>query len=1065
MKKIALFFSVLLFMGTLAVNAQTRVITGKVTSAEDEAPIPGVSIVVSGTTLGTVTDINGNYSVQVPADAQNLIFSFVGMASQEVAISGRSVINISMQPQAIGVDEVIVVAYGTTTKESFTGSAGTVDSEELGKRQVSNVTQSLSGKIAGVQTTSSSGQPGTAATVRIRGIGSMSASNDPLYVIDGVPYSGSLSAINPNDIETLTTLKDAAASAIYGARGANGVIIITTKSGKTKEALVKVDARWGTNKRGVPNYEVMTDPAMYYETFYQSLYNNRIYAGASSAAAHQFARNNLIPKGNGGLGYMIYTIPEGEYFIGTNGKINPNATLGYSDGDYFYTPDNWYDELFDKGNVRQEYNVSVSGATDKISYYISAGYLDDSGIVEGSGFSRFTGRLNADYQAKDWLKVGANIDHIHYDMKSPTAQTTWGSSGNLFYAANMIAPIYPMYVRRPNGDIWVDDLGITVYDFGTSTNQERAFMGLSNPAITMKLDKHSNLVDQVNSRWFADIDLMEGLKFSTIFGAGVSNAREVHMGNPFYGASVSAEGDVSVDHSRDFSINQQYLLTYKKSVGDHNFDILVGHESFSQKWQYIETYNKKMYNPYIAEIGNAIFDPPTVDSRTAKYATLGYLSRIRYDFNEKYFLSASYRRDASSRFHPDNRWGNFGSIGGAWVIDKESFFESLNAPWVNLLKLKASYGMQGNDALGNNYPYLDQFTVFNSDGNFSTSFSYKGNPDVTWETSYSFNTGLEFELFRNGVSGGIEYFSRKTVDLLYNQPVPVSWGYATIPTNVGSIRNNGVELDLNISIIRNRNLNWSVDLNATHLKNEILDLEESVKENGIKRAFYIYTIGGSLYNSFLREWAGVDPNTGKSLYYRVNDQGEYILDEETGEKTTTDVWTATQQKDQGSTLAKVYGGFGTSLDFFGFDVSAALAYQLGGKVLDFTYEELMHSGDNAGLNWHKDILDAWTPTNTNTNVPRLNSADDTYQLHSTRYLTSSDYLSLNNVTVGYTLPKELTENMAFKSIRFYFVGDNLALLTARKGLDPRQMLGGVETTGNWRYTNLKTFSGGITLTF
>ncbi len=1065
MKKIALFLSILLFMGISMANAQTKVITGTVTSGEDGTSIPGVSVAVEGTTIGTVTNLDGEYSLQVPEDATTLTFSFVGMKTVTKEIVG-SVVDVSMEGETVGLEEVMVVAYGTATKESFTGSAATIETEDIVRRQVSDITKGLSGQVAGVQIINSNGQPGTSASVRIRGIGSMSASNSPLYVIDGVPYDGDMSAINSNDIESLTVLKDAAASAIYGARGANGVIIITTKKGKSGEPVITLDAKWGNNSRAVPSYEVMTDPAMYYETFYKAMYNSKYYAGQSVAASHAFARNNFLDKANGGLGYQIYTVPEGEYVIGTNGKLNPNAKLGYSDGEFYYTPDDWYDEIFNKTNLRQEYNISISGSSEKINFFVSAGYLDDTGIADGSGFKRITGRSNVSYQAKDWLQVGANIDYTNYNIQSPTGQTDWGSSGNLFYVSNLIAPIYPIYVRNADKTIKVDDNGYTVYDYGTSnsTNQIRAFMGLANPAGDLMLDNYDNYNDVITSKWFANVDLMEGLKLSAVIGANATNERYANLYNAFYGSAASDEGRVYVGHERNVSVNQQYLLTYAKSIGAHNFDILAGYESYELKMQYIDTGSKKLYNPTIGEIGNAIYSPAEVDSYTDTYSTLGFLGRVKYDYDEKYFLSVSYRRDASSRFHPDNRWGDFGSVGGAWVMNKENFFTSLNASWINELKLKASYGIQGNDNLGNYYPYLDQFIVTNADGEFSTTFDYKGNKDITWETSFSFNTGLEFALVNKRINGSVEYFSRRTVDLLYNQPVPVSWGYASIPTNVGEIRNYGVELDLSFDIVRTNNVNWSLNLNATSYKNEILDLEESIRETGIKASTYIYEVGGSLYDAYLREYAGVDAVTGKALYYVVED-GEYVL--ENDERTTTDVWADTEQKNQGSTLAKVYGGLGTSLSLYGFDLSVAASYQLGGKVYDFTYEELMHSGDSPGSNWHKDILDAWTPGNDKTDVPRLDAADDTYQKLSNRFLVSSDYFCIDNLTLGYTLPSSLTQNVDISSVRIYLAADNLALFTARQGLDPRQSFGGryYQDVGAHNYTALRTISGGITVTF
>ena len=1057
-----------LVLGIGVATAQTTKITGSVISADDNEPIIGASIVVKGTMVGTVTDFNGAFSLDVPSSAKTLVISYVGMETQELAIKPK--MRVLMESSSQALEEVMVVAYGTAKKSAFTGSASTMKAEKIAERQVANVTNALAGQVAGVQGVSANGQPGKAATIRIRGIGSMSSSSSPLYVVDGVPYDGDIAAINPNDIESMSVLKDASASAIYGARGANGVVLITTKKGTAREAVVTVDAKWGSNSRAVPQYNVMKDPAMYYETAYKALYNSKAYAGGSAADARAYALKNIFSSDNGGVGYQVYTTPNGEDFIGTDGRINPNATLGYSDGSYYYTPDDWYDNTFNKGNLRQEYNATVSGASEKINYYFSLGYLDDAGIISGSGFTRYTGRSKVDYQAKSWLKIGANMAYTYYDSKAPDAQDKWGSSGNLFYITDLIAPVYPIYVRNNDGSIKVDNRGYTVYDFGNSTGQVRPFMPMANPGVTLELDKFHAYTDVLNTKFYAIVDLYKGLQFTANVGVNSSNQRSSILNNPFYGGAVGSEGYVKVKNERNIGLNQQYLLTYKQSFGSHNIDALVGYESYNLKIQEMEGSNKKLYNPFIGELSNAIQTPPTVSSSTDTYSTLGILARVQYDYDGKYFASASYRRDASSRFHPDHRWGNFGSVGAAWLINKEEFFKDLDATWIDLLKIKASYGVQGNDNLlltdgitPNYYAYLDQYTVSNSAGDFATSFTYKGNKDITWETSYSFNAGLEFTLFKERLSGSFEYFSRKTVDLLYNQPVPISLGYSTIPMNVGSMRNAGVELDLNADIIRTKDLTWSFNLNMTHYKNKILDLAETAKNNGgIKSSVTIRNVGGSLYNAYLVKDAGVDPETGKALYY---------VDPDNGDMTTTDDFSAAKQSDLGSTLPKIYGGFGTSVQYRGFDVSVGLSYQLGGKVYDYSYQQLMHSGEanTAGTNWHKDILNAWSETNKGSNIPRISSADKRNQDLSSRFLQSSNYLSLNSVMVGYTFPKKWTTKFMVNNLRIFFSGDNVALIASRKGLDARQNLGvayfGNDDAVGAKYSALRSLSGGISVTF
>ena len=1008
-----------------------------------------------------------------PSSAKTLLVSFIGLATQEVVIKPN--LNISLKPDTETLDEVIVVAYGTAKKSSFTGSASSIKADKLEARVVSNVTNALSGQVAGVQSMSTNGQPGKSAKIRIRGIGSMSSSNDPLYVVDGVPYDGDIASINPADIENMTVLKDAAANAIYGARGANGVILITTKSGQQGEAKITVDAKWGSNKRAVPNYDVMTSASQYYETMYRALYNAKAYYGSTTEEAHAYANKNLLDTNNGGLGYQVYTVPSGQNLIGTDFKLNPNATLGYSDGDYYYTPDNWYDEIFGKGNLRQEYNITVSGKTDKLSYFASAGYLDDSGIIDNSSFTRYTGRGKVDYQAKSWLKVGTNIAYTYQNMHSPEAQDNWGSSGNLFYVTNLIAPIYPMYVRNPDGTLAINSsTGGLVYDNGsTSTNSKRAFMNMARPAGNIDMDRYNQYTDAISGKWYAIITPLEGLSLTANIAANVSNDRTNNLYSRWGGSNTTSDGSTYVKHEREYGINTQYLASYIHTFAEkHNIDLLVGYELYKYKNQLLSGSNDHLYDPFIGELNNAGgTSNKKAESYTDNYMTEGILSRVQYNYDGKYFLSASYRRDASSRFSKDNRWGNFGSIGGAWLMTQENFMKDLK--WIDMLKAKVSWGVQGNDHLlmtlggvsyNNWYAYQDQFKVTYSEDTkqYSLVNLYKGNKDLTWETSYAFNAGFDFELFGSRLNGSIEYFSRKTVDLLYNQPVPLSSGISigSIPQNVGSIMNKGVEIDLNGVIIRNKNFEWDMNFNLTHYSNKITDLADNVKETGIKGSSYIYEIGGSLYESYLKSYAGVDKTTGSALYYVDPDKGNYE---------TTDDWSKAQLAHQGNTLPKVYGGLGTSLSAYGFDFSIQMAYQLGGRIYDGTYQAIMHTGFSsmAGTNWSKDILKAWTPENPNTDVPRLCASDNSYQLDSNRFLTSSDYLSLNNITLGYTLPKKWMRAMQISNLRLYVTADNLAVLSARKGLDPRMSLGtGSSTTsGNYTYSPMRTIAGGLTVTF
>ena len=1065
----------LAFLTAITASAQEITVSGTVTDSSTGEPVPYASVHVEGTMTGTNTDGEGQYSLEVPRDGI-LVFSSIGYTTIRIPVESRTLIDISLSPDTEYLDETIVVAYGTATKSSFTGSASMVRAEAIESRVSTNVTSALAGTVPGVQIISSSGDPASGGgTIRIRGIGSMSASNSPLYIVDGMPYDGAISEINPNDVESMSVLKDASASAIYGARGANGVVLITTKrAGGSSDATVRFDARWGSNSRLIPQYDVISDPGQYYETQYRQMYNSQIYAGKSSDEAYAYADANILDRNNGGLGYQVYTVPAGEKFIGNDFRLNPDATLGYSDGEYYYIPDNWYKEAF-SNSFRQEYNLSVSGAKDRMNYYGSVGYLNDGGIVSNSGYQRYTARINLDWQAKPWMKVQSSMSYSHTDSQTASYTSSYGSSGNIFYVTNMMAPIYPLYVRDASGEIMYEN-GMKVYDSNQTNFARPAFTG--NAVRDNEVDRRQNYGDMIIGKWGLVLTPVEGLSLTANIGLSNDNRRYNALYSRF-GAQIATDGLAYVSHDRRFAVNSQYLAGYKTDFGGsfHNLDILVGYEIYRMKEQLLEGQNDHLFNPMTGELGNADgVSSRQTSSYTAEYMTQGFLARVQYDYAGRYFISASYRRDGSSRFAPGNRWGDFGSAGAAWLISDEEFMQG--AQWIGMLKLKASYGVQGNDNLYPDanyarkyYPYSDNYThSFNEgSGEYSVSLDYKGNEELTWESSHSFNIGADFEMFGNRLNGSIEYFSRKTVNLLYSKDVPLSSGNPTgyYPVNVGSIVNNGFEASLDGIIISNGEVSWSWNMNISHYRNRIVALDPSVSEEGIKGGNYIYKIGGSLYEAYMRSYAGVNPETGKARWYRkvIGENGEW-----TGESVMTEVFSEASQYELGSVLPKVYGGFGTTLKAYGIDFTAQFSFQLGGRYYDGTYQALMHTSSGVGTAWHKDVLDSWSPENPDSDIPRLDGDTSVGQTAVSNYLISSDYISINNITLGYSFPEKWISAMKIKGLRAYISGDNLAVLSARKGVDPRFSLGlGSLTSGSGlssgAYSAMRTVTGGITITF
>jgi len=1088
MKKIRIFFAamVMLVLSTAAF-AQNITVNGTVKDESGDGIVQASVVLKGSNTVYTMTNLSGEFTLSVPANGV-LQVSCIGYTVAEVPVNGRARLDIVLAINNNILDETIVVAYGTATKSSFTGSVTQVKSETIEKKLATNVTSALAGTTPGVQITSSSGDPtGDGQTIRIRGIGSMSASNSPLIIVDGIPYDGAISDINPQDVESMSVLKDAAASAIYGHRGANGVVIITTKKGSAGDAQVKLDARYGVNSRLIPNYDVITDPGQYYETYYQMMYNQYRYAGHTVAESYAYANKYLFDQNNGGLGYQVYTVPEGENLIGTNFKLNPNATLGYYDGEYYYTPDDWYKEAFHNA-IRQEYNISAAGAVgSRMNYYASVGYLDNSGIVNNSGYKRYTGRINAEYQAKSWMRLSSSMSISHSDSQSADWSDSYGSSGNLFYITNNMAPIYPLYVRKLDEDgnpYIVKDNGRILYD-SNNTNQIRAW-AVGNAVRDNEYDDTRSYADVVNGKFGATLTPLKGLTLSANVGFTFDNTRYSSLSSQFAGSS-GTDGYVYVSHSRMFTVNQQYLAEYKFSIAEkNNIDLLAGFEKYELTSQGLSGSNYYLFNPFVGELNNADGTGSMVSnaSSTNRYTTQGFLSRIQYDYDGRIFASASYRRDASSRFAEGHRWGNFGSAGVAWLISKESWF---NAKPVDMLKLKVSYGIQGNDNLGSYYPYSDQYShSWNETDGYKVEKTYVGNEELTWETSRSFNIGADFELFHGYLNGTFEWFSRTTTDLLYSKSVPQSAGNPTgaIPVNVGSILNRGFELSIDGNIINTKNIQWNWNANFSHYINRVLELDESVSENGIRSGNRIIKEGGSLYDAYMYKFAGVNPETGAAQYYAeelLNEKGEptgtYVarptqkqIDKHQTTTVITETFANATQYNLGSVLPKLFGGFGTSINAYGIDFSCQFSYQLGGKYYDGSYQALMHTQASAGQAWHKDILNAWTPENTKTDIPRNDGDIQVAQSALDRFLISSNYLSVNNVTLGYTLPSKWTKKVGIEGLRFYVAGENLAVLTARKGVDPRFSMGlGSMTSGTGLntgyYSALRSVTGGVTLTF
>ena len=1048
----------------LQLGAQNVSVNGTVLDENNE-PVIGAGVLVKGTTdNGVITDIDGHFSMKGLKSSDILVVSCVGMITQEVAVKPELTIILLTDQEML--DDVIVVAFGQQTKASFTGSASVVKKEELEKKQLTNVLSGLQGQVAGLQMVNNSGSPTATPSMAIRGFGSINAGTSPLIIVDGSPYDGGWNNLNPNDVESITVLKDAASNALYGARGANGVIMITTKKGKTEDAVVTLSTKWGVNSRATQEYDYVTNPAQYYELFYQALYNYNVRDNGLSAYDAHIAANNTIglPASQGGLGYIVYSVPEGEYLIGTNGKLNPHATLGnrvYSNGK-FYTlmPDDWIDEGFRQG-LRQEYNLNVSGGNSKLNFYGSLGYLSNEGIAYNSDFNRYTARFNADYQAKSWLKVGAQVSYTHSD------QNNVGDGDNLFLMISELAPIYPLYLRDEYGNIMTDENG-RVYDYGSGENggssRPAGLLPARNPLQANELNKDYSVANVTTLNGYADFTPIDGLKI-TLNGTVTDNEwNNMLKIQPFYGntASTYPGGYVAKTAYQTFTMNFQQIVNYTKQFGPHNVSVMVGHENYKYNYNYVWGDRENMFSYYGTDELDGAVKVVSNGGTSSDYNTEGYFSRAMYNFNEKYFLSASYRRDASSRFHPDHRWGNFYSVGGAWTVNKEDWFKS---SWVDMLKVKMSWGQQGNDSIGD-YRYTDTYDITNVDGEVALVQASVGNPDITWETNSNFNAGIEFDILKSKLTGSVEYFRRMTTDMLCYVYVPMSAGYGGSYDNVGDMLNQGVELDLHYTPIRTNDFSWTINFNATHYRNKVVMLNEDNKgysldgHPGYINGYYFHGEGLPLHTFRLKKYAGVSA-TGESQWY--------MQDETTGETTVTTSSSNATYYNCGTADPDLYGGISTTLTWKGFDLSVNMNYSIGGKAIDYGYSSLMSNPfiGYTGYALHKDLFKAWSETNTDSDIPRFQYAvkdvDTSSAIISDRFLTDASTLTLQTVNIGYTLPKKWVSKMGMSSLRVFVSGDNLYYWSKRRGFDPRGSFWG--STSTTSYSPVRTFTGGLTIQF
>lgn len=1047
MKKTVIILSILL-MGSLALQAQTRQVTGTVISADDGLTMPGVSISVKGTTLGTSSNIDGVYALNVPADATTLVFSFIGMKTLELPITG-SVVNATLEQDILGLDEVLVVAYGVVRKESLTGSAAVVDTKKIESRSVSSVAQILTGATTGVQTTAGSGQPGSSPEIRIRGVGTLNTSADPLIVLDGAQYSGSLSSINPNDIESMTILKDASSTALYGSRAANGVIIITTKKGtKGRESMtVTFKAQGGLIDQALPYYPSV-NAYDFYELQAEAFGQSRFHSGNSATLAEgrAYAYENIYSQ----LRYNPFVGIPNNKIVGTDGKINPNAEVGFPDLD-------WYDPATQTG-YRQNYDLNVAGGSNNMSYFYSLGYLDERGYTIKSDFERINTRLNIDYTVKEWLQIGANTYASLVDSDIGTSNSA--TYANPFRNARMTGPIYPVYlVDQATGDYILDGAGKKQYDDGglhsRPINQGR------NALAELNWNSDTYKTNNFGNTFFATFTIMDGLTATVNTTVDIQNYQYKGYENPLIGDGAPT---ARMDESRYIrtSTNFNQLINYEKTFNEvHNFSALIGHEAYSREYTYQRGFKNQFIVTGIYELNNFVNTSSNYSYTTDK-RTEGYFGRLKYNYDNKYYIEGSYRRDGSSAFHRDVRWGNFFSVGGSWRVSEELFMRDIS--YIDNLKIRASYGEVGNDNIGT-YGYQALYGTRPNATSPGIRWEDVGNNALTWEVNKTFDVALDFSLF-NRLNGSVEWYNRKSDDLLYSMPLAPSMGLLEQPRNIAALFNRGLEIHLDGDIVRSNDFRWNMSIMASTLTNEITSIPDPFID-GTKR----WAEGHSIYDFYLRKFYDVDPADGATRFHVWED----ILDADdnpTGETqlaygTDGEPVLTKDHNDAGygyvgaSAFPDLQGAIGNTFTYKGFTLSTLLTYSLGGQMLDGIYQGMMSSV--AGESYHPDVANAWRNPGDITDVPRLQYSNSSLYATSDHFLISSDYLNIRNVTLSYAFPKNIVNRWGVGALTAFVTGENLYMFTAREGLNPTYNFSGTQNV--FAYSPSRSVIIGLNLQF
>lgn len=989
-EKITLLFASTMLAASAFGQSQQK-FSGRVISKDDNEPVVGASIMVVGTKTGTITDSEGNFQLDIPRGKQIKV-SYIGMRT--ATYTYKPGMTITLVPDAKSLDDVMVVAYGTVKKSAFTGSASEVKASDI-ESPAASIDKGLAGQIAGVQVISNSGQPGSGTEFRVRGSGSLSASNNPLIVVDGVALSNKeyselayendnssnvLAALNPDDIETITVLKDAAAAALYGSRAANGVIVITTKQGHSGKTRVTVDAKY-TSSSMAGKYKMISS-GDYYGLLYRSLRQQ----GYSVEDANTTAAGTLT--------HQPYNIsnPWDDNGPVANAKLVVNT--------------DWQDEIYHTAGT-WDVNANVSGGNDNTQYFFSAGYLDQDGVTPNSGYKRYSGNLNVSSQVNKWLKLGLNAKFAQSTQSSAVAG---GAGASPLMNAVQFPNAVPVYIVDANGDPVLDANGQKQYNFTNPTSRD--FNPIAIPNMNVYRTKQTRLI----ASGFAEITLPLGLKFRTVISPDFLYNNEHRYWNRYHGDGPAYGARVDKFHTTDYTYTWTNTLNFNHQFGaDHTLNVLAGSEYWRSSYEYLTIAAGNLLGN-LQELAAAASNI-SYSSYTNREKLISYFGRAEYAYKDLYNLSASLRTDGSSIFGKNNRWGTFWSVGASWHINNEKFLK--DAKWIDNLKLRVSYGTSGNKDGLDAYEAKGLYTVdtqYRYGDNLGVVLTQLPNEDLSWESQKMFNVGVDFS-FWNKLYGSVDYFYKVSDGLLYDYPLAMQNGLPSISLNAAKTSNQGFEVVLGYHVLSSTPVKWNTELNASFISDKIKDL---YGDNDVRRTenAKIWSVGGSQYEFYMPTWAGVNPDNGDPQWIHVAEDGTKSI--------TNDYSLATPQR-QGKSTPTVYGGWHNELSWKQFSLSVQINYSIGGKVYDGIYATMMNDGNSDGYNLNADATKAWTTPGQVTDVPKYayhnaNSSNG----QSTRFLFDATHFKLANVTLSYNLPKNLGAlSKIITGGRIYASADNL----------------------------------------